>query len=101
MVRALRRCCAVAEQSEPVRRRTAVARFEGERERALAAAPSALRNARLSYRGAGISTQALAIISGVSRETIRKAESNPNNVSAASMRRLAWALAVPVDDIAG
>lgn len=83
-------------QSEPVRRRTAVARFEHERTRALASKPSVLKLARLNYRGAGITTAALAILSGVSRETIRKAESDPSSVSAATLRRLAGSLGVSI-----
>jgi DNA-binding XRE family transcriptional regulator len=90
----------VAEQTEPQRRRAAVARFEYERGRALAGQPSALKAARLNYRGAGISTQALAILSGISRETIRQAERDPSSVSAASLRRLAGSLGVPVRRIA-
>lgn len=86
----------MTKQPEHIRRRTAVARFEGERQRALAAGPSPLRVARLNYRGAGISTEALAILSGISRETIRKAERDPSSVSRASLRRLAAALKVSV-----
>ena len=87
-------------QTEPARRRTAVSRFAYERQAALAAQPSALKLARLNYRGAGISTQGLSILSGVSRETIRKAEQDPGSVPAATLRRLAAALGVPVARIA-
>lgn len=90
----------MASQSEPQRRRTAVARFEHERARALTAECSALKLARLHYRDAGISAQGLAVLSGISRETIRKAEQDPGSVSAASLRRLAGTLGVAYGDIA-
>jgi hypothetical protein len=77
------------------RRRIAVGRFTGERGRALADSPSALRRARLNFEGAGMSTAALVALSGISRETLRKAEADPSSVSAATLRRLASALGVP------
>jgi ribosome-binding protein aMBF1 (putative translation factor) len=81
-------------QSEPHRRRNSVARFERERTAALADPNcSPLKRARLTFEGAGISTQALAILAGTSRETIRKAERG-DRVSQATLRRLATALKV-------
>lgn len=91
---------APARQPEPQRRRTAVATFTAERDRALAdPVTSALKRARLTYDGAGISTQALSILSGISRETLRKAEQDPSSVSVSSLRRLAATLRVSVRDV--
>lgn len=105
MIGDLERRLAVAEvspvrQAEPHRRRNAVARFQGERDRALAAGCSNLKAARLHYGGGGISAQALAILSGISRETLRKAEADPASVSRATLRRLATTLGVPFAEIA-
>jgi DNA-binding XRE family transcriptional regulator len=86
--------------SETHRRRNAVARFEQERAAALADPDcTQLKRARLTFEGAGISAQALAIMAGVSRYTIRKAERG-DHVSPATLRRLATALNVRVADIA-
>lgn len=83
------------------RRRNAVSRFEGERDRALAdPSTSPLKRARLTFEGAGISAQALAILSGISRQTINKAERDPSSVSKSTLRRLAATLHVAPGDIA-
>jgi DNA-binding XRE family transcriptional regulator len=85
--------------SEAHRRRNAVVRFEQEREAALRDPRcTPLKRARLTYEGAGIGTQALAILTGLSRETIRRAERG-ERVSAPTLRRLAAALDVRVADI--
>jgi DNA-binding XRE family transcriptional regulator len=77
------------------RRRIAVARFQRERARALAADPSPLKRARLmADDGAGMTAAALAGMSGVSRQTITKAERCPGSVSRGTLRRLAATLRV-------
>lgn len=85
----------VKTQTDAHRRANAVARFEQDRDRALAdPATTALKRARLTFEGAGISAAALAVLSGVSRQTIVRAERDPASVSAATLRRLAAALHV-------
>lgn len=77
------------------RRRIALTRFNGERARALAADPSPLKRARLTANGgAGMTATALAGLSGVSRQTIVKAERDPGSVSRGTLRRLAATLRV-------
>src|SRR3954470_7355396 len=98
-----RRLAAVArsprQQTQTHRRRYVVARFEQERAAALRDPHcTRLKRARLTFEGAGIGTQALAILSGLSRETIRRAERG-DQVSPATLRRLASALNVSVADI--
>lgn len=87
-------------QAEAHRRRNAVARFEQDRDRALAdPATSALKRARLTFEGAGISAQALSIMSGISRQTITRAERDPDSVSTSTLRRLAATLHVAPADV--
>lgn len=87
-------------QSEPHRRRNSVARFEADRDRALAdPATTPLKRARLTFEGDGISTRALSILSGVSRESIRKAERDPGSVSTSTLRRLAATLRVSLREV--
>jgi transcriptional regulator with XRE-family HTH domain len=98
-----RRLASVAQlppsQTEVHRRRNSVARFEQERAAALNDPRcTPLKRARLTFEDAGIGTQALAIMSGLSRETIRRAERG-DRVSPATRRRLAAALNVSVADI--
>ncbi len=77
------------------RRRIAVARFQQARARALASDPSPLKRARLTADGgAGMTAAALAGLSGVSRQTITKAEREPGSVSRGTLRRLAATLRV-------
>lgn len=90
-----------AEQTEVHRRRNAVTRFRQERDRALAdPATTALKRARLTFNGGGMTTAALAALSGVSRETIRKAEADPRSVSRGVLRRLCTTLKVTVREVA-
>ena len=89
----------VQRQPDAHRRRIAVRRFEQDRARALADPDcSAVRRARLTAAG-GMTVAALAALSGVSRDTIRRAEQNDPRVSDAVWRRLASALGVRVKDV--
>jgi DNA-binding XRE family transcriptional regulator len=74
------------------RQRIAVSRFKAARARALAADPSPLKRARLTFEGDGMTGAALAGMSGVSRQTIVKAERDPSSVSRGTLRRLAATL---------
>ena len=88
-------------QPEPQRRRNAVSRYASEREAALASPDtSALRRARLSAAGgAGMSMRALAILAGVSRDSVSRAERGDGRVSDATWRRLATALGRDIEDV--
>lgn len=97
----LERRIAAAERrhGEARRRRNAVARFEQERTAALADPTiTPLKRLRLTHDG-GMSQRALAILAGISRDAVSRAERDPSAVSAATLRRLASALRVSVSEI--
>jgi DNA-binding XRE family transcriptional regulator len=77
-------------------------RYAAARDAALSdPATSAVKPARLTYGGQGMTQPALCLMAGVSKDTLWRAERDPSSVSAAVLRRLARALNVPYDDIAG
>lgn len=88
-------------RAEPQRRRNSVSRYTAEREAALAdASTSALRRARLTAAGGeGMSQRALAILAGVSRDSLSRAERGEGKISDATYRRLAAALDVGIETI--
>jgi len=98
--RRLRAAQPAGHQPEPQRRRNAVARYAAEREAALASPDlTPLRRARLTAGGAGMSMRALAILAGVSRDSVSRAERGDGRVSDATWRRLATALGRPIDEL--
>ncbi len=90
-----------AAQPEPQRRRNSLSRYAAEREAALASPDTTpLRRARLSAAGGeGMSMRALAILAGVSRDALSRAERGDARVSDATWRRLATALGRPVEEL--
>lgn len=82
------------------RRRIAVAEYRRRRAAALAD-PNCSKLTAARY-GAEMTSSALAIVAGVSRDTVRRAEAataEDNRLSAAVWRRLATALGCRIEDI--